>query len=199
MPRPQKYLAFGTRLKTLILQKYPSICQFIRRSGLKYTTTYRYVNGEGYPNQNSMIAICEALGCSVEDLMDPIDLNVKYAPAENGKNAQGGIKKIGRPFRPGESGNPKGIKRSREEKEIMASVQRLIPGSVEKLESMLDDPETTPMTKVRICKMILNRACGKPKAASRMENHLDTLEQMLSYVRNLSSQAVPEGGKQDHD
>ena len=191
-PRPKVYADFGSRLRSLILQRDASIKAFIRRSGLN-KRVYQYVSGMEYPNQDVITTICEALGCSVEDLMDPVVPDTELSAEKKAENVYVGRKKRGRPFQPGGAGNPEGHKRSREEKEIVTSVQSLLPGSVERLESFLDSPDTGAMAKVRICRLILNRTYGKQKPAKKKASENETLEQSLNYVRKLAAQAAGDG------
>ena len=196
-PEHSKYAAFGSRLKSMILQHDSSIRSFMRRSGLT-STIFKYVRGETFPPPNVIFTICEALGCSVEDLrVDYLVSEIKLPPEEHSEIEPGEIKKRGRPFKPGVSGHPAGCIRTKQEKEAVAAVKGLIPGSTEKLRAILESPDASAFVKFKICKMILYRTYGKPKSAEKMVSDRNTAEQSMNYIQELSSRAAGDGKVSD--
>ena len=195
-PENPKYAAFGSRLKSMILQHDSSIKSFMRRSGLT-STIFKYVRGETFPPPNVIFTICEALGCSVEDLRVDLVPEIKLPPEEHSEKEPGEIKKRGRPFQPGVSGHPAGCIRTREEKDAVACVKDLIPGSTEKLRAILESPDASAFVKFKICKMILYRTYGKPKSAEKMVSDRNTAEQSMNYIQELSSRAAGGGKESD--
>ena len=185
-----KFSVFGSRLRSMILQQDADINSFIQRSGLGQKV-YRYVLGESYPPPYAMMKICETLDCTVEDIMDPVmsDEELRTGTVLPSKKKGG----VGGPFQLGRVDKPEYHIRNKEEKEIVTSVQSLLPGAAEKLESFLDSPDTGAMAKVRICKLILNRTYGKPKPAKRKASENETWEQSLNYIEDLASRAAGDG------
>lgn len=189
--KPYKFTVFGSRLRSMILQQDADIRTFIRRSGMN-DSVYQYVLGAIYPPPHAMMKICEALGCTVEDIMDPVMSDEEFysgSISQAKKNRRGG--------KPGVTGNPKGIKFSQEEKDVRVSLRNLLPDTAEKLEALLDSPDTKPMAKVRTCVLIMDKAFGKPKPAKRMNAGLDTVEQSQHYIQDLASRAAGDGKESD--
>ncbi len=95
-------------------------------------------------------------------------------------------------FKPGRSGNPFGRpKRTREQKESLKVIRSFAPLAVEVLESLLKSDDVSAADMVRICELILDRACGKAGSAVRVTSARETVEEsrscILSLVENICS------------
>lgn len=79
----------------------------------------------------------------------------------------------GRPFQPGQSGNPGGRpKKTQEEKDALAMIKTLAPRAVEKLEEIINNPKTRPDIALKAVEIILDRTYGKAYANETADSAL---------------------------
>ena len=80
-------------------------------------------------------------------------------------NSKKTAKAPGRPFKPGQSGNPSGRpKQTPEQKDALEAIRGLTPRAVEVMREILDSPRSGEVAKLRVCEIILDRAYGKATA-----------------------------------
>lgn len=71
----------------------------------------------------------------------------------------------GKPFKPGQSGNPAGRpKQTPEQRDALQMIRALAPDAADKLVEILNDPKASPAVKVQCIQIILERTYGKPDA-----------------------------------
>ena len=71
----------------------------------------------------------------------------------------------GRPFTKGQSGNPKGRpKLKQEERDALAMIRSLAPEAADTLRSVLHSETAPPAAKIRAAEIILDRTYGKAEA-----------------------------------
>lgn len=54
-----------------------------RITGINWRTMTHYTNGEWRPHVRHTIALCDALECDPEDILEPIDRNRRHGPRSN--------------------------------------------------------------------------------------------------------------------
>lgn len=75
-------------------------------------------------------------------------------------------------FSKGHSGNPSGRpKRSEVEKETIAALSELAPRAVEVIREVLEDKDASPSVRLRCADSILERVCGLPMDAEKLEQY----------------------------
>lgn len=73
-------------------------------------------------------------------------------------------------FSKGHSGNPSGRpKRSDVEKETIEALSELAPRAVEVMREVLDNQDASPSVRLRCAESILERVCGVPMSAEKIE------------------------------
>lgn len=94
---------------------------------------------------------------------------------------------VGRPFKPGQSGNPGG--RPRQSKDGRKMLREALPGAVQVVIDVLNDPEAKPAERLTAAKIILDRVLGKATQPIVADVHKEeepvTLQQMMARVREL--------------
>lgn len=75
----------------------------------------------------------------------------------------------GRPFQPGQSGNPGGRpKMTDEERDALSAIRSLAPLAAEKLEEILTAPDIGVSHRLRAIEIVLERSFGKPEARVKL-------------------------------
>lgn len=78
-------------------------------------------------------------------------------------NSEKTVKKRGRPFEKGQSGNPSGRpKRTPEEQDALATIRTLAPEAVETLRQIMQDKKSPPSARIKCADIVLERTYGKP-------------------------------------
>jgi hypothetical protein len=117
---------------------------------------------------------------------------------EPAENSNGTVRSIGRPFQPGQSGNPGG-----RPKGVARTVRELCGGSPERLAQGLleiaEDPKVRPRDRIAAYHELLNRGWGKAPAFANIEgadplDHDEIMEAIVGLVEGLQEQRAP-GGK----
>ena len=67
--RPIDLRAFGRRLREMILVQYDSVGSFADSLGMTRNALYNVVHGDVVPSIQTLVDICELLGCSLEFLL----------------------------------------------------------------------------------------------------------------------------------
>src|SRR5262245_52020576 len=101
-------------------------------------------------------------------------------------------KRWGRPFQPGQSGNPSGRKR-RYSKTVTALAREASPKAIKTLIEIMEDPAATPGVRATCCEKILDRAWGKPLATTALAVGVGRLsdlsdEQLLAILAGDDSE-----------
>ena len=100
-------------------------------------------------------------------------------------NSTGTARAPGRPFKPGQSGNPKGRPRqTKEQKDALAMIRDLAPEAAQKLREILQDPETKTTDKLRAIEIIFDRAFGKAYATEAVDNTLEAAREILGGIHS---------------
>lgn len=98
----------------------------------------------------------------------------------------------GRPFAPGQSGNPKGRpKNSQEQQNALAAIRDLAPTAVEIMQQMLTSQATPAAVRARLITEVLDRTYGKavlPVFLDDAKN--DTLSDIREEVERIRAQVV---------
>ena len=63
-----------------------------------------------------------------------------------------------------------------ERMESLNEIRSLAPEAVRQMEDMLGNPKTSPMVKIRIMEMILDRTFGRPEAAVKLSTTQQNVE-----------------------
>ena len=63
-----------------------------------------------------------------------------------------------------------------ERMESLNEIRSLAPEAVRQMEDMLGNPKTSPMVKIRIMEMILDRTFGRPEAAVKLSTAQQNVE-----------------------
>ena len=94
---------------------------------------------------------------------------------------------VGRPFKPGQSGNPGG--RPKQNKDGRKMLREALPGAVQAVIDVLNDPEAKTAERLTAAKIILDRVLGKaiqPMAAEVYTPEITmSLSEMLKRAREL--------------
>ena len=101
------------------------------------------------------------------------------AVAVEGKKRRG----LGRPFRPGESGNPDG--RPKLPTELKLLCQGLAPEAIRVAAQLLNDSEQPGNVRLKAAEVILDRGYGKPAQAVEVNWHEATPEQRADRLAGL--------------
>ena len=89
-------------------------------------------------------------------------------------------------FQPGQSGNPSGRpKKTEEEKEALERIRRLAPDVADYMRSLLDNPRTPAVAKVRILEIILERTYGKPESSIKLTTAQQSVEASEARIQAL--------------
>lgn len=83
-------LSFGTRLESLIYQRYRSKDQFLAVSGFYKANLHGIITGKSDPQLSTLFRLAKALGMSVSDLLHTIEVDIAAAAASQtapGKDA----------------------------------------------------------------------------------------------------------------
>ena len=73
-------------------------------------------------------------------------------------------------------------------REALEAIRCFTPGVVSRLKVVLDDTETPPTVKVKICEIFLNRAFNKPDASVRLTSPAETVARSRAYIMALTDQ-----------
>lgn len=98
----------------------------------------------------------------------------------------------GRPFAPGQSGNPNGRpKTSPEQKSALEAIRDLAPKAAEIMQQMLESADTPAAVKVRIVTEVLDRTYGKALLPVALDDaKADTLTEIRAEVERIRAQVV---------
>lgn len=104
-----------------------------------------------------------------------------------------------RPFKPGQSGNPKGRPKDTEEtKQAKEELRKLALPGVRRLKQALEDPETKPAEVIRIVEIVLDRVYGKaaqPIVADVFKSETPlTLDECFAIAEEVLHEAGGTGG-----
>ena len=89
----------------------------------------------------------------------------------------------GRPFKPGQSGNPRGRpKQTKEQRDALAMIRDLAPEAAEKLCEILHDPEAKATDQLRAIEIILDRAFGKPRVIEAAASDVEDLSPLAELL-----------------
>lgn len=97
------------------------------------------------------------------------------------KTAKASKKPRGKPFAPGQSGNPSGRpKTTPEQQDALAAIRALAPNAAEVLSNIMSDEKAAPAARLKAAEIVLERTYGKAEAPVRVE---DTRETTLGSIR----------------
>ena len=72
-----------------------------------------------------------------------------------------------------------------ERMESLNEIRSLAPEAVRQMEDMLGNPKTSPMVKIRIMEMILDRTFGRPEAAVKLSTTQQNVEAAQARLERI--------------
>lgn len=108
-------------------------------------------------------------------------------------NSSGTAKKPrGRPFAPGQSGNPSGRpKNSKEQQDALTAIRDLAPNAAQVLKQLMTSADTPPAVKLRAVTEVLDRTYGKALMPVAVEDDKrDTLGDIRAEVERIRAQVI---------
>ena len=112
--------------------------------------------------------------------------------AENSGGAAKRRRGPGRPFQPGQSGNPGGRRpMTQEHRDALAAVRALAPDAAEVLRVLMADPATPPGVKLRAVSEVLDRTYGKADQALIVEDKgRDVVNDIRAEVERIRAEVT---------
>ena len=72
--------------------------------------------------------------------------------------------------------------------EALEAMKALAGNAVEVLRSLMEDPDTSPTVRVKVCEMILDRTYGKTSSTVKTASTAQTVQESLAYILSLVEQ-----------
>lgn len=107
-------------------------------------------------------------------------------------NSKKTAKPRGKPFAPGESGNPGGRPRlKQEQRDALEAIRDLAPQTPAILSAIMADAGAPPAQRLKAVEMILDRTYGKPDMAVRLEDpKTDVLAEIREEVAQIKAASI---------
>ena len=104
---------------------------------------------------------------------------------EDAANNRKAARVPGRPFKPGQSGNPSGRpKKTKEQKDALQMIRDLAPDAANVLRGILYDENTKTTDKLKAIEIILDRTYGKACANDAADSILTMAREILGGIRS---------------